>query len=141
MGLTGQQAQTLREYLLRGGFFMADDSRGRRVERVRNAHPARFPERPIVDIPDDDPIFHTVYDITDRYQIPGQAHLRGATSMPTAKEPTGAASTTTRAASWWPSLQLRHRRCLGVGGDPWYPAKFSDWPFASASTMWLRQTH
>jgi hypothetical protein len=35
-----------------------------------------FPDRPIVDIADDDPIFHTVYDLTDRYQIPGEWGLR-----------------------------------------------------------------
>jgi hypothetical protein len=35
-----------------------------------------FPERPIVDVPDDDAIFHVVYDLADRSQIPGQAHLR-----------------------------------------------------------------
>jgi hypothetical protein len=35
-----------------------------------------FPERPIVDIPNDDPIFHTVFDLDDRYQIPGAEHLR-----------------------------------------------------------------
>jgi hypothetical protein len=34
-----------------------------------------FPDRPIVDIPDDDPIFHTVFDLNDRFQIPGAEHL------------------------------------------------------------------
>jgi hypothetical protein len=34
-----------------------------------------FPERPIVDSPNDDPIFHTVFDLDDRYQIPGAEHL------------------------------------------------------------------
>jgi hypothetical protein len=28
-----------------------------------------------VDIPDNDPIFHTVYDLDDRYQIPGYSHV------------------------------------------------------------------
>ena len=32
-------------------------------------------ERPIVEIPDSDAIFHTVYDLDARYQIPGEAHL------------------------------------------------------------------
>jgi hypothetical protein len=35
-----------------------------------------FPDRPIVDIPDGDAIFHTVFDLDDRLQVPGQAHLR-----------------------------------------------------------------
>jgi hypothetical protein len=29
-----------------------------------------------VDIPDSDQIFHTVYDLDERYQVPGAAHLR-----------------------------------------------------------------
>ena len=35
-----------------------------------------FPDRPIVDIDDKDPIFHTVFDLDDRFQVPGEAHLR-----------------------------------------------------------------
>ena len=39
-----------------------------------------FPDRPIVEIADEDPIFHAVYDLDDRYQIPGQwALMRGTT--------------------------------------------------------------
>ena len=34
-----------------------------------------FPESRSAIFEDDDPIFHTVYDLNDRYQIPGQAHL------------------------------------------------------------------
>jgi hypothetical protein len=30
-----------------------------------------FPDRPIEDIPDNDPIFHTLYDLQDRFQVPG----------------------------------------------------------------------
>ena len=75
-GLTQGEAKALRDYLLRGGFFMADDLHGhdewgefeRRIKQV-------FPDRPIVEIPDDDPIFHTVFDLNDRFQVPGAAHL------------------------------------------------------------------
>jgi hypothetical protein len=76
-GLNEDEAKILREYLLRGGFFMADDFHG--VEEY-NEFQKRiafvFPDRPLVDIPDNDPIFHTVYDLDDKFQIPGQAHLR-----------------------------------------------------------------
>jgi hypothetical protein len=34
-----------------------------------------FPDRDLVDIPNDDPIFHTVFDLDDRFQIPGAEHL------------------------------------------------------------------
>lgn len=76
-GLNQDEAKVLREYLLRGGFFMADDFHGiyEWQEFEKRIHYV-FPDRPIVDIPDNDPIFHTVYDVNDRLQVPGQAHLR-----------------------------------------------------------------
>jgi uncharacterized protein DUF4159 len=76
-GLTDAQAKKLREYLLRGGFFMADDFHGTVEWQVfEQAMKKVFPDRPIIDIPDSDPIFHTVYDVDERYQIPGAEHLR-----------------------------------------------------------------
>ncbi len=76
-GITDSQAAKLRDYCLHGGFFMADDFHGATEWGVfqESMHRA-FPDRPIVDIDDADPIFHTVYDLSDRIQIPGQAHLR-----------------------------------------------------------------
>jgi hypothetical protein len=76
-GLTEQEGKLLREYLLRGGFFFADDFHGPEelsefVKRIKFA----FPDRPIVDIPNDDPIFRTVYNVNDRFVIPGAEHVR-----------------------------------------------------------------
>ena len=109
-GFTEQEAKVMREYLLRGGFFMADDFHGDYewemfLKRIRFV----FPDRPIVDIPDDDAIFHTVFDLNDRFQIPGAAHLyQGCKNCGDGgRARTGAASTTTRAASWWPSRTTR----------------------------------
>ena len=34
-----------------------------------------FPDRPIVEIPNGDAIFHTIYDLDDRYQVPGALYL------------------------------------------------------------------
>jgi len=75
--LSDAQALKLREYLLRGGFFMCDDFWGESqwlvfldsIQRV-------FPDRPIVDIPENDPILHNVYDLSDRYQVPGARYLQ-----------------------------------------------------------------
>jgi hypothetical protein len=75
-GLNQDEAAIMREYLLRGGFFMADDFHGtdewnefeKRIKFV-------FPDRPIVEIDNKDAIFHTVYDLNDRIQVPGAAHL------------------------------------------------------------------
>jgi hypothetical protein len=70
--LTDAQAAKLREYLLRGGFFMCDDFHGTREWSVFVSSMRRvFPDRPIVDIPPDDPIFHTLYNLDDKYQVPG----------------------------------------------------------------------
>ncbi len=76
-GLTPKQGKELREYLLRGGFFVADDFHGV-VERqvFEESMKLVFPDRPILDIPDNDPVFHAVYDVDDRFQIPGHDHLR-----------------------------------------------------------------
>ncbi|MBV8072471.1 MAG: DUF4159 domain-containing protein [Acidobacteriaceae bacterium] len=75
-GITTEQAQKLRDYLLRGGFFMADDFHGTEEWQVFEESMKRvFPDRPIVDIPDSDAIFHTVYDLDERYQIVGAEHL------------------------------------------------------------------
>jgi Domain of unknown function (DUF4159) len=76
-GLTQKEGAKLREYIQRGGFFMADDLHGNSewsvfAKRIRFA----FPGRDIVELPDDDPYFHAVFDITERPQVPGEAHLR-----------------------------------------------------------------
>lgn len=76
-GLTPGQAKVLRDYLLHGGFFMADDLHGTEEwEEFRKSMMLVFPDRPIEEVPDDDPIFHTVYDLDERFQMPGYAHLR-----------------------------------------------------------------
>ena len=75
-GITDAEAKKLRDYLLRGGFFMADDFHGTIEWQVFQESMKRvFPDRQIVDIPDSDPIFHTVYDLDERYQIVGASHL------------------------------------------------------------------
>jgi hypothetical protein len=75
--LTDEQVKKFREYLLRGGFFMCDDFWGTREWAVFEASMKRvFPERAIVDIDDSDQIFHTIYDLDGRYQVPGQRYIR-----------------------------------------------------------------
>ncbi|MBS1821732.1 MAG: DUF4159 domain-containing protein [Acidobacteria bacterium] len=75
-GLTEKQAQKLRDYLLRGGFFMADDCHGTEEQAYfEKTMKMVFPDRELVDIPNDDPIFHTVFNLDNRYQIPGAEHL------------------------------------------------------------------
>jgi len=74
--LTDEQAAKMRTYLLRGGFFMCDDFHGTHEWQVFVASMGRvFPDRPIVDIPNGDAIFHTIFDLDDRYQVPGEQVL------------------------------------------------------------------
>jgi hypothetical protein len=70
--LDDNEAARLREYLLRGGFFMVDDFHGTQqwaifVESMQRV----FPDRPIVEIPDDDEVKHVLYDLEAHIQIPG----------------------------------------------------------------------
>jgi hypothetical protein len=69
-GFTEAQAAKLREHLLRGGFLVCDSFFGAQewegfLRGIRQV----FPDRPIEDVPDDDPIFHTAYDLAKRYQV------------------------------------------------------------------------
>ena len=74
--LTEAHAAKLREYLLRGGFLLCDSFYGTAewlgfLDSMKRV----FPDRPIVELPDTHPIFHIVYDLTDRPQIPTWQHL------------------------------------------------------------------
>ena len=62
----------LRRYLLNGGFLMFDDFWGDREwfgfqQEIKTV----FPDREIVDLPLDHPIFHCVFDLTEKPQVPG----------------------------------------------------------------------
>jgi hypothetical protein len=75
--LPQDQADQLREYLMRGGFLMVDDFHSdREWEAFTESLERVLPGRPVVDIPNDDPIFHTIYDLNDRVQIPGAQYLQ-----------------------------------------------------------------
>lgn len=77
--LSDSQAAKLRDYLLRGGFLLCDSFFGTREWSGFVAGMQRvFPDRSIVDLPSDHPIFHTVYDLDDMHQISNwQALARG----------------------------------------------------------------
>jgi hypothetical protein len=74
--LRDSDAKQLREYLLRGGFLMVDDFHGIEewaifVESMNKV----FPDHPIVDIKNGDPIFHVLYDLDERFQVPGAQYF------------------------------------------------------------------
>jgi hypothetical protein len=75
--LSDEEAHTLRDYLLRGGFLMCDDFWGTRDWAVFKTSMSKiFPGRPVVEINDAEAIFHTVYNLDERYQVPGEWSLR-----------------------------------------------------------------
>ena len=66
------EAAQLREYLLRGGFLMVDDFHGsRQWSRFLASMVKVFPDRPILEVPEDDEVLHVLYDLDQRVQIPG----------------------------------------------------------------------
>ena len=72
-----REAESLREYLLRGGFLVVDDFHGPYDWDVfESAMDLVLPGRPIMEIPDDDPLMNVFFDLGDRIQIPGRRHLR-----------------------------------------------------------------
>jgi hypothetical protein len=73
---TEPEAKRLREYLLKGGFLMVDDFHGTTDwEHFMNGMLMVFPDRPIEDLTDKDEIFHVLYDLTDRFQVPGEQYV------------------------------------------------------------------
>jgi hypothetical protein len=102
--LPDDQAKQLREYLLRGGFLMVDDFHGSEpypdyatgellnewqtfYESIKRV----FPDRRVEDMPAEDPIFHVLYDLDSKFQVPGasnwaQLHITYEKG-PTGKEP------------------------------------------------------
>jgi hypothetical protein len=128
--LTDEQAKTMRQYLLRGGFFMTDDLHGAIEWEVFSAGMKKiFPDRPIVDIDAKDAIFHVLYNLDDKYQVPGAMFLE--TGLTYEKGETGK-------APHWRGIYDDHGRvmvaiCHNMDlGDSWehadtpqYPEKYS----------------
>ena len=121
-------AAKLRDYLLRGGFLMLDDWWGPdEWNRFEETMVRVFPDRPIVEIDDADPVFHVIYDLDERYQVMGEWSLGGRQNYRTAGT-----------VAHWRGIYDDHHRLMVVMsfnsdlGDSWewadeprYPEKFS----------------
>jgi hypothetical protein len=129
-GVTPAQGKKLRDYLDRGGFLMVDDFHGEAewqnfMEGMRQI----FPDRPVVDLPDDDPIFHIISDLPKRVQIPGaQYRWSGSTS----ERPDGAP------AHWRGVYDEKGRLLVAIChnmdlGDAWQYADDPQYPEVFAS--------
>lgn len=70
--LSDEEAARLREYLLKGGFLMVDDFHGSlQWEGFMESMRRVFPDREVVEIPDDHEVFHVHFDLEHKVQIPG----------------------------------------------------------------------
>jgi hypothetical protein len=77
MQLSDAQTAKLREFIDRGGFFIADDMWGdSEYQGIVESMARLYPGRDIRELENKDPAFHTVYDLDQRYQISGQWSLR-----------------------------------------------------------------
>ena len=79
--LSDADVKALRDYLLRGGFMVVDDFWGTAAWRNFEQEMARvFPDRPIVDVPLDHPVFHAYYDVDEILQVPNVYQAAGGTT-------------------------------------------------------------
>jgi len=79
--LNTEETRILREYLLKGGFLMLDDFHGSAEWASFMATMQKvFPDRPVVDIPEDDEVFRVLYTLDEKIQIPGLAALFSGTT-------------------------------------------------------------
>jgi len=127
LDLTDAQTKAMREYLLRGGFFMCDDFHEPKSGRSHQQHAAGVSRPPIVEIDSKDPIFHTIYDLTTASRCPASSSFARTGPMST----TGTCRT--GAAIYDDKGRLMVAICFDMDlGDSWehadnpeYPQRFS----------------
>jgi hypothetical protein len=124
--LSPAQAGRLRDYMLRGGFIMADDFHGvYERENFLTGAAMIFPDRPIEPLPDADALLQVLYSIDDRFQVPGLRFLRG--------HPADA-----RVPEWWCVRDDDGRIMMAISynsdvGDSWEWADLPTYPERAAS--------
>jgi hypothetical protein len=133
--LNEPEVTALRRYLQAGGFLLADDFWGEAEWAVFAGELARvLPGRAVVDLPLSHPIFHAVYDLNEKRQIPNVFHATryrgtGITwERPDAREPHYRAILDARGRLM---VMICHNTDLGDGWeeeatDPWYFTEFSE---------------
>ena len=70
------EAKKLHDYLMKGGFLMVDDFHGTEDwESFMRGMRQVLPNSPIEDLSDNDEIFHVLYDLGQRFQVPGEQYV------------------------------------------------------------------
>jgi hypothetical protein len=129
---TDAEAKRLREYLDRGGFLMVDHFHGEDDwARFMAGMSMVLPDGVVEDIPDSDAIYHDLYSIDEKFQIPGEVFVN-----------TGRTYEKDGYVPGWRAIRDSHGRikvaiCFNMHlGDAWewantgeYPEKFSGLAF------------
>ena len=75
-GFSAAEAKRMHDYLLKGGFLMVDDFHGTQDwQSFMNGMRQVLPDRPVEDLNDNDEIFHVLYDLSERFQVPGEQYV------------------------------------------------------------------
>jgi hypothetical protein len=126
------EAKKLREYLLKGGFLMVDDFHGTEDwEQFMEGMRMVFPDRAVEDLENKDELFHTLYDLDDRFQVPGEQYVNtGRTYEKDGYVPKWRAIRDDRGRVM---VAICHNMHLGDAwewaDDPAYPEKFASMAF------------
>jgi hypothetical protein len=129
---TDAEAKRLHDYLLKGGFLMVDDFHGTDDwEHFMAGMRQVLPDRPVEDLKDEDEIYHVLYDINEKFQIPSEIYVN-----------TGRTYEKDGYVPKWRAIRDDHGRimvaiCANMHlGDAWewadspeYPEKFSGLAF------------
>lgn len=135
MALSPTEAATLRRYLLSGGFLMVDDFWGEdEWANFHNAFKEIFPDRELQELPLEHPIFHCVYDLTEKPQVPSINNAMAGRSSGITYERSDAREPHYKACfddKGRIMMIVCHNTDLGdgwerEGEDPWYFREFSE---------------
>jgi len=73
---TDEEAKRLHDYLLKGGFLMVDHFHGTQDwTRFMAGMRQVLPDAQVEDLADGDEIYHVLYDINEKFQIPGEQYV------------------------------------------------------------------
>ena len=129
---TDEEAKRLHDYLMKGGFLMVDDFHGTDDwQHFMAGMRMVLPERPVEDLKDADEIYHVLYNIDEKFQIPSEVYVN-----------TGRTYEKDGYVPIWRAIRNDHGRimvaiCANMHlGDAWewadspeYPEKFSGLAF------------
>ncbi|MEN3940327.1 DUF4159 domain-containing protein [Prosthecobacter sp. SYSU 5D2] len=135
ISITDDEAKVMREYMLNGGFIMVDDFWGEQEwDTFYGALKQIFPDREPEELPLEHEIFHMVFPLKVKPQIPSVGHAMAGRSMGITAERQDAQTPHYRAIfddNQRIVMMICHNTDLGdgweeEGTDPWYFREFSE---------------